>query len=628
MRRAWFHCHVKRVSCPSEAGALGPGPDTKNLSIGRRDPFDFPEGPRPDRAGGAEWMPKPMAHADKHYDLIIIGGSITGGMLGAAMARNGVRVLILEKAVHPRFAIGESMILETSEIMRSLAFVFDVPELEYFSAENFLPLIGTSHGVKRHFSYLPHREGETPDPKDLIQAVIPKDPYGHELHIHRQDCDYFYMSVAVKYGADVRQGCAVEDIDLEADGVSVKTADGDVYRCDYVVDAGGRHSLLADRLKLRHTDLRTHTRGLFTHMRDVPSVHKTFASSRHLDIPFSLSEGTLHHVFEGGWLWVIPFDNHADASSDLCSVGLVLNPRVHGLTPDMPPEEEFGRFIARYPTIAAHLGAAKPVRPWGRADRLQYSASRIVGDRYALIGHAAGFIDPLFSKGLYTSLAAILSFGRLFLKARREGDFRRTRFMPLEETTLAYIDSNDRLAANAIKSFAFPALWRQYAVIWIAGAYLELVRLTTYRQSLLKHCRTRQDRLDMPVPDLHLVGGGFQPFDELAALADALVEEVDPGDPTQAEEAARRLQREILERPWIPYSHKGISQGQRALPKDKFNWRLALNKGGILGEPEFRQHFFHDTNLVDLAAFMAREKWRYSRQALKARRARLRRDAL
>ena len=82
------------------------------------------------------------------YELAIVGGGIAGCMLAAAMARNGVEVVVIESSTYPKFAIGESMILETSELMRSLALVFDVPELEHFSAENFMPIIGGSHGVK------------------------------------------------------------------------------------------------------------------------------------------------------------------------------------------------------------------------------------------------------------------------------------------------------------------------------------------------------------------------------------------------------------------------------------------------------------------------------------------------
>ncbi|MEI2691718.1 MAG: hypothetical protein V9H69_19260 [Anaerolineae bacterium] len=83
------------------------------------------------------------------------------------------------------------MILETSEVMRALAEFYDVPELAYFSSENFYNFIGTSHGVKRHFSFRASHAGPAARIRaQSLQAVIPRLPYGHEIHIHRQDSDY------------------------------------------------------------------------------------------------------------------------------------------------------------------------------------------------------------------------------------------------------------------------------------------------------------------------------------------------------------------------------------------------------------------------------------------------------
>src|SRR5512134_2556932 len=104
-----------------------------------------------------------MADTEKVYDVAIIGSGIGGSTLAAALARQGLSVIMFEAGVHPRFTIGESMILETSECMRALAEFYDVPELAYFSSENYYDYIGTSHGVKRHFSFVHHSPGQKAD---------------------------------------------------------------------------------------------------------------------------------------------------------------------------------------------------------------------------------------------------------------------------------------------------------------------------------------------------------------------------------------------------------------------------------------------------------------------------------
>jgi FADH2 O2-dependent halogenase len=204
-----------------------------------------------------------------NYDVAIIGTGIGGSTLAAVLARQGLRVIVFEGGAHPRFTIGESMILETSEVMRALAEFYDVPEVAYFSSENCYNFIGTSHGVKRHFSFLHHTPGLHQNPRRSLQAVIPRLPYGHEIHIHRQDSDYLLTSIAISYGARVLQQTPVRDINVGDDGVDVIT-DKETYHANYIVDAGGMKSILAEKYGWRHRDLQAHTRTIYTHMVDVP----------------------------------------------------------------------------------------------------------------------------------------------------------------------------------------------------------------------------------------------------------------------------------------------------------------------------------------------------------------------
>ena len=379
------------------------------------------------------------------FDVAIIGSGIAGSSLGAILARHGLKVVIFEAKSHPRFAIGESMILETSEILRAMAQLYSVPELAYFSSENYFSHIGTSHGVKRHFSYLYHSENQNPNSAQSLQAVIPKQPYGHELHLYRQDSDYFLMTTAIRYGATVLQNTGVKDVEIDSEGVRVITESGDYFEADYVVDAGGFRSLLANKFDLRDNNLQTHSRAIFTHMVNVPCYHHTGTSQADFDIPFRLSEGTLHHLFKGGWLWLIPFDNHPQATNPLCSVGLMLDPRIHPIRKELSPEEEFYSFIAKFPDLSSQLQPAKAVRGWTGTGRIQYTSKKIVGERFCLLGHAAGFVDPLFSKGLYTSLTSVSLLAHLLLEAKQTEDYSAAKFQPLEDVTLAFLKNNDRL---------------------------------------------------------------------------------------------------------------------------------------------------------------------------------------
>ncbi|MBX0331301.1 NAD(P)/FAD-dependent oxidoreductase [Oscillochloris sp. ZM17-4] len=551
-----------------------------------------------------------MAQGPDRYDIAIIGSGISGSTLGAILARHGLKVIIFEAGAHPKFAIGESMILETSETMRAMAELFDVPELAYFSSENFIAQIGTSHGLKRHFSYLHHREGQPQDLARSLQAVIPQRPHGYELHIHRQDSDYFLTSVAVRYGATVLQGTPVKDITLRPDGVEILTSQRQTYAADYVVDAGGMRSLLAEKFGWRSRDLRTHTRTIFTHMVDLPCYHQVGASHQEYGFPFPVSEGTLHHIFHGGWLWVIPFNNHPRATNPLVSVGLQLDPRIHPARPDLSPEQEFFAFIARFPSIAAQFHKARAARPWARADRLQYTATHVVGERFCLLGHAAGFIDPLYSKGLYTTLMSAALLAHLLLDAQRAGDYAPARFRPLEELTLRFVSAHDRLVANSITSWSNDKLWEVYAVLWLTGAYLEYVKLLSTRGL----SKSRDDYF-ATVAGLRMVGGGFSEFDDLADRVDTLIEAVDPGDEAAVDRAVAEIRAAFAAVPWMPWAFQQVLAGSNHLPANKLRLSLLSQNTGFMGGGAYRKHFFGDASLAEVARFFVRESLTYSTAA-------------
>ncbi|MBF6223465.1 FAD-dependent oxidoreductase, partial [Nocardia abscessus] len=109
---------------------------------------------------------------------------------------------------------------------------------------------------------------------------------------------------------------------------------------------------------------------------------------------------------DGGWLWVIPFDNNDRSLNPLCSVGLTLTG--DAVDDDRPaPEQEFRAFLDRFPAVARLFRDAAAVRPWVCTGRLQYSATGTVGERFCLTAQSAGAIDALFSRGLANSFQTV-----------------------------------------------------------------------------------------------------------------------------------------------------------------------------------------------------------------------------
>jgi tetracycline 7-halogenase / FADH2 O2-dependent halogenase len=430
---------------------------------------------------------------DERYDVAILGAGMAGGMLGAALARNGVKVLLIDAGSHPRFAVGESTIPYTSAMTRIIAERYQVPEIEALAGfESIHEWVTQMCGRKQNFGFVYHRQGRPQDPKQINQLVIPEQQHT-ETHLFRQDIDAYLFHVAVGYGAEPRLGTRISGIEIDsASGVLLRSDGGEEFRAEYLVDGSGFRSPVAEALGLRDqpTRARHHSRALFTHMLGVTPFDDTETARSHSQ-PSPWHHGTLHHVFDGGWLWVIPFDNHEGSRNRLCSVGLTLDERVFP-KPDGTPQQEFDDFLRRFPEIAEQFATAKAVRPWVSTDRMQYSATHTVGDRYCLTSHAAGFIDALYSRGLTNTLEVVNSLAWRLIEASRDRDWSTERFAYIDSVQQGLFDLHDDLVYSSFVGFRDYDLWNAVSRVWEATSIMPTI---TIEKAYRTFMQTRDDQV-------------------------------------------------------------------------------------------------------------------------------------
>jgi tetracycline 7-halogenase / FADH2 O2-dependent halogenase len=491
----------------------------------------------------------------KTYDVAIIGGGIGGSILAAILARQGVSTVILEGSPHPRFAIGESTIPETTLLLRCLAARYDVPELGLLSSYGLVRrhVVGTC-GIKRNFSFVYHRPGRPADPGEQVQLATFGAPIGPDIHFFRQDVDSFLYQTAIRYGARAMTA-RVAEVEFGATSVRLETSDGQDITARYVVDAGGREALIPKKLGLRDKEPRfkTRSKSIFTHMVGVRPWDSVGPPRKAHGLPSPLVQGTLHHLFDGGWMWVIPFNNHPGSSNLLCSVGVNFDARPGRARYQsaLPAEDQFWEFLREYPSLKDQFSRARAVRPFMMAGPTQFSSKQMAGDRFFLLPHAAEFVDPLFSSGLSITASAINALAHRIITAVADDDFSTERFSYVEEWARKSFDAFDDLVSAAYTCFADFRLWNAMYRLWVlSGTYSGVNVIDTW----LGYHGTKDPKVFERLEAAPRRGTQSVDLPEMQDLTRAILAEVDRyGDGTQGVDAtAAAIYRHIAASPLNP----------------------------------------------------------------------------
>lgn len=489
------------------------------------------------------------------YDVAILGAGIAGSTLAAILARQGFRVLLLEKGSHPRFAVGEAMQPQSSMLLWILGERFDVPELQHLSCtQKILRHVTRNVGVKKTFGFLYHDEGQPQDPNKGHLLVPPPTPLASESHLFRADIDHYVVKAAIKYGTDYRERTDVVDFELNDDGVVLRTSTGEVFHARYLCDGTGHKSLVAERMGLRPQvpPLRTQSRTIFTHMRGFQRYDDIMAPHERPGLTRGYYEGTLHHVIDGGWFWIIRFDNVPGSESDLTSVGLTLDMRKYPQR-GIPPEQEFWEVVNRYPSIARHLQGAEVTRPWVGTGRLQFTATDSVGKRFFLLSHAHGFIDALYSRGMINTFETIHAFAPRLIQALKDDDFDPARFEYPRRLQDAMLADNDRMVHNSFRSFAHFETWNAFLRVWLINILFGDLRMF---RVCLKYLESG-DKADFALLDADPLplepAPGEDPLEDMRRFTDTTFDRWEAGE-IDAEQAAT-LVFELLGRSPLPPIH-------------------------------------------------------------------------
>ena len=311
--------------------------------------------------------------AAEHFDVAVAGGGPAGSTAATLLARQGYRVVLLERDRFPRPHIGESLLPASLPVLEVLGVH------EQVRAAGFLPKPGATMvwGTSREpWTWLFRETNAT---------------YPHAYQVVRSTFDEILLRNAEQSGVDVREGCRVTGVD-GLDGEPVINFAGEHsgdLDCRFFVDASGQQGLLGRQLNLRVDD------ESFRNL----ALYRYFSGGERLT---GAAENTiLIESFDEGWSWLIPLHTGE------VSVGVVVaSDRGQETIRELGPEGAFGRYLARADRTPAMLSSAAPVSEVQVVRDWSYAASRFAGESWVMTGDAACFIDPLFSSGVHLALSS------------------------------------------------------------------------------------------------------------------------------------------------------------------------------------------------------------------------------
>lgn len=300
-------------------------------------------------------------------DVAVIGGGPAGSTAATLLARAGRQVAVFEKERFPRFHIGESL------LPRSLPTLARLGVLEKIESGAFVRKFGAgiSSGCGKRDVRFYFKDGF-------------RSRGDHAFQVERAGFDKILLDHAAQSGAHVHEQTSVSEVALDKDCVRLKTTKGH-FEARYLLDCSGRNALVGSQLRMKRPYADLNKFAVFAHYEDVPR-------------PDGI-DGTLTRMVRtpDTWFWLIPL------SPTKMSVGVVMDTETFR-SRKSSPESVLEAEIAATPPLRDQLSGCRRCTPVHTSGDYSYCNERLHGERWLLAGDAAGFIDPIFSSGVFLAI--------------------------------------------------------------------------------------------------------------------------------------------------------------------------------------------------------------------------------
>jgi flavin-dependent dehydrogenase len=367
------------------------------------------------------------------YDAIVIGAGPAGSTAAAVLASKGRRVLAIEREKFPRYHVGESLIPYTYFPLQRIGMIERMKK---------------SHFPSKHSVQFVSRRGNLSQPFYFFEHL--KHDASCTWQVLRSEFDQMLMDNAREKGTEVLEETKVTHTiqeDGAVVGVRADTKDGREleFRAPITIDATGRDSLSMLHNGWRVRDAQLKKVAIWTYYQG--SVRDP-----------GRDEGatTIAAIPERGWFWYIPLPNN------MVSVGVVAeSDYLYKETRDL--EQIFLREVTNNTWIEEHLAPGCRTEPFRVTGEFSYRSRYSAANGLVLTGDAFGFLDPVFSSGLFFALRGGELVADAVDAALTAADYSAARFNDYADEMRSGMEAMRRLVyAFYDRGFSFGQLLKEY----------------------------------------------------------------------------------------------------------------------------------------------------------------------
>jgi FADH2 O2-dependent halogenase len=478
---------------------------------------------------------------NKRFQVLVVGSGFSGSLMAMIARRLGFSTALIERQRHPRFAIGESSTPLANLLLEQIASDYDLPGVtplcKWGTWQKSTPHLAC--GLKRGFTFYHHQLGQPfePDPERHRQLLVGASPREEiaDTHWYRPDFDQYLLQQAQGLGVEYWDETTLTDVRAETSSMRLSGQRGGTsvtFTGDFVIDATGPRGFLHRNLRLPEKPFSAlpPTQALFSHFVDVAPLPACF-SVEGLRPPYPPEDAAVHHIFDGGWIWVLKFNN------GVTSAGVAATDRIAQALDLHTGEPAWRKLLAQVPSLGESFRSARHIIPFVHQPRVSFQSGEITAQKWALLPSAVGVIDPLLSTGFPLTLFGILRLGRILELHWGRSSFSEE-LQAYARITSLELETTSRLVAALYTSMPRFKLFKSLALLYFAAASFSEAarRLKKFHladnfllcehpvfSALLRHsCASASENLsDAAVTDLEeRLHDGIQDFD-VAGLTDS-----------------------------------------------------------------------------------------------------------